>query len=235
MISRRFFIAAASLAFASACATAPSAPGTTYLAGAHLDATKFLGAPESSPDAQRADLAAVKAAQAFKDGPRWKLAQSDDETSPYSAFGAVLGADFTKARTPRVAVLFDILFADVKSLTGPAKDAFARPRPPLIDPKLETCKPLETTKSYPSGHATRGWLMALVLSDMVPEKANELLARGRDYGDSRVVCAEHFPSDVQAGRLVGAAVFAAARNDPAFERDYKAAKAELRTALALPR
>ena len=87
--------------------------------------------------------------------------------------------------------------------------------------------------SYPSGHASRGWMIALVLSDMVPEKANALLARGRDYGDSRVVCAEHFPSDVEAGRMVGAAVYAAARADPQFASDFAAAKSELRAALGL--
>jgi len=76
-------------------------------------------------------------------------------------------------------------------------------------------------------------MMGLLLAEMLPERANELLARGRDYGDSRVVCAEHFPSDVDAGRLVGAAVLAAAKADPRFEADFAAARSELRAALGI--
>jgi acid phosphatase (class A) len=211
-----------------------SAPGRSYIASAHLDARAFL-APPPVPDgpAQAADLAAVRAAQALKGAPRWTQAQADDDLSPFRAFGPVLGPAFTKENAPRTAALFVVLFGDAATLTAPAKDAFGRPRPPLVDPALATCMPLEPTKSYPSGHGTRGWMMALVLSQMVPEKTNALLARGREYGESRVVCAEHFPSDVEAGRLVGAAVFAAARADPAFARDLAAARAELRKALGL--
>jgi acid phosphatase (class A) len=232
------FIAIAFVAVGGGCATSPGAAGppSSYIAGASLDAAAFIGpAPDPAGDAQKADLAAVKAAQALKGQPRWVIAQGDDAIAPYPAFGSVLGPKFTKAATPRLAALFDVLFSDVRRLTAPAKDRFARPRPPLVDASLQTCMPLEQTKSYPSGHATRGWLMALVLSEMIPEKANDILARGRDYGDSRVVCAEHFPTDVQAGRLIGAAVFAAARSDPAFARDYEAARREVRAALALPR
>jgi len=212
--------------------TAPSS--SSYIAAAHLDATRFLP-PPPAPDspAQAADLAEVKAAQALKGQPRWAQAQRDDETSPYSVFGPVLGPGFVKARTPRTAALFEVLFADVKSLTSPAKKAYARPRPPRVDRSLSTCRMLEPSKSYPSGHASRGWMMALVLSEMAPEKADAILARGRDYGDSRVVCAQHFPSDVEAGRLIGAAVYAAAEGDPAFQRDFAAARTELRAALGL--
>jgi len=221
----------------SLCATlaaAQPAPRASYIAAAHLDATAFLAPPpRPSGVVQAADLSVVKAAQAYKGTSRWTQAQSDNDLSPFPAFAPVLGPGFTKAAAPRTAALFDILFADVGSLTAPAKEAFGRPRPPLVDPSIQTCEPLEPTKSYPSGHATRGWLMALVLAEMAPEKANSILARGRDYGDSRVVCAEHFPTDVQAGRLVGAAVFAAAKDDPDFQRDFQAAKAELRTALGL--
>lgn len=235
----------------SACASAPAPRGpapaataqasapppskaTSYIGGLNLDATAFIGPPPEPDSAQQAaDMAAVRAGQALKGQPRWSQAQDDDAVSPYAAFGPVLGARFNKAATPRTSALFEVLFADVKSLTAPAKDAYGRPRPPRVDGSLTTCRMLELTKSYPSGHATRGWLMALVLAEMVPEKANAILARGRDYGDSRVVCAQHFPTDVAAGRLIGAAVFAAAKADPAFDADFAAARAEVRGALGL--
>ena len=53
--------------------------------------------------------------------------------------------------------------------------------------------------SYPSGHATQGWAYALIMSALVPEKATAILTRGRAYGESRIVCGVHWPSDVAAG------------------------------------
>ena len=212
----------------------PPPPPPGYIPSAHLDATLFLSpAPRPEGTVQAADMSVVRAAQIYKGSARWTQAQSDDDISPFTAFALVLGPTFTRAAAPRTGALFARLFPAVTSLTAPAKIAFDRPRPPTVDPSIETCKPLEITKAYPSGHAARGWLMALVLAEMVPEKANALLARGRDYGDSRVICAEHFPSDVQAGRLVGSAIFAAAKADPAFERDFRAARIELRAVLKL--
>ena len=116
MISRSFLISSVCLALATGCATSPASAPASYIASAHLDATKFLAAPDPSASAQHADLAAVQAAQALKGAPRWSLAQADDDISPYSAFGAVLGPDFTKARTAKTAALFTVLFADVKAL-----------------------------------------------------------------------------------------------------------------------
>jgi len=100
----RTSVAAAFLLLA-ACATTGradrslTAPGAgSYIAAAHLDASHFLP-PPPAPDspAQAADLAQVKADQALKGRPRWIQAQSDDDPSPYRAFGPVLGPGFTTA------------------------------------------------------------------------------------------------------------------------------------------
>lgn len=226
------------LFFVHVVASAPVARAetTSYLGATPLDATQFVSAPPRMRSLQQqADLAAVRAWQDEKGRERWRQAQADDDLSPYAAFQSVLGRGFTADRAPKTKALFDVLFADVKSVTAPAKVAFARSRPPLVDASLSTCMPLEKTPSYPSGHAARGWLMALVLSEMAPEYANRLLARGLAYGDSRVVCAEHFPSDVEAGRLIGAAVAASAGQNPAFRRALADARTELRAALGLPK
>ena len=49
-----------------------------------------------------------------------------------------------------------------------------------------------------------------------------------DYGESRLVCGVHFPSDVEAGRLIATAVYERARATPAFKADFACAKAERR-------
>lgn len=42
-----------------------------------------------------------------------------------------------------------------------------------------------------------------------------------------MICGVHYASDVEAGRLVGAAVVARLKADPAFQADFAAAAREL--------
>ena len=80
--------------------------------------------------------------------------------------------------------------------------------------------------SYPSGHTTLGWMWALILAEIAPERINAILSRGLAFGESRVVCNVHWESDVTAGRILGAGVVARLHADAAFRKDLEAAKAE---------
>ena len=84
-----------------------------------------------------------------------------------------------------------------------------------------------TNGSYPSGHSSLGWAWALILSEIDPEHANAILARGRAFGESRVICGVHWQSDVEEGRFMGASAVARLHADPAFRADLEAARAEL--------
>ena len=111
------------------------------------------------------------------------------------------------------------------------KDQYQRTRPFMVN-KEPTCTPDEEahlTKdgSYPSGHTAIGWAWALILSEVAPDRADAIFARGRAFGESRVICNVHWNSDVVEGRLVGAAAVARLHSDPAFRAEMKAAKAEL--------
>jgi acid phosphatase (class A) len=58
------------------------------------------------------------------------------------------------------------------------------------------------------------------------------MQRATAYGESRVVCGLHFPSDVAAGQALAEAVFAQLETIPAFRRDLARAKAEIDAARA---
>jgi acid phosphatase (class A) len=68
---------------------------------------------------------------------------------------------------------------------------------------------------------------------MVPEKSAELFARGREYGENRVLAGVHYPTDVEAGRLSATAIAAALMQNERFMKDFNQAKVELRQALGL--
>jgi len=92
---------------------------------------------------------------------------------------------------------------------------------------------LSTSGSYPSSHATRGQLTAIILANMVPEKSAQIYARGREYGENRIVAGVHFPSDIEGGRLSATAIAAVLMQNDQFKMDFNEAKAELRNVLGL--
>ncbi len=115
--------------------------------------------------------------------------------------------------------------------TREAKNYYMRTRPFAFFGE-ETCNPaqqaeLSTNGSYPSGHTSIGWATALVLAEINPERQNEILKRGYDMGESRVICGYHFQSDVDAARLVASAVVARLHADPGFQTQLKKAKEEM--------
>ena len=86
--------------------------------------------------------------------------------------------------------------------------------------------------AYPSGHSSIGWAWALVLVQAAPQQMNALLQRGYAYGQSRVICGVHWQSDVDAGRVVGAAAVARLQSDETFKAQLALARDEIAQAQA---
>ena len=70
-------------------------------------------------------------------------------------------------------------------------------------------------------------MYALVLSELNPDAEEALLARAYTYGQGRVITGYHWQTDVEAGRLVGAAVYARLHNSDEFLKQFERAKKEL--------
>jgi acid phosphatase (class A) len=171
---------------------------------------------------------------ALRDTPRWTLAISDaDLTFPHAAqtFSCALQAPITQQRTPHLYTLMRRSLTDLGLSTYKAKNYYKRVRPfvvngqPICTPEVET--DLTMDGSYPSGHTAVGWGWALILSEIAPDRTDAIIARGRAFGESRVVCNVHWESDVIEGRFMGAATLARLQADPTFRADLEAGKAEL--------
>ena len=89
---------------------------------------------------------------------------------------------------------------------------------------------LRNDGSYPSGHSAIGWGWALLLTEIIPDRTDAILARGRAFGHSRVICNVHWQSDIDAGKLIAAATVARLHADPAFRADLEAARSEVAAA-----
>lgn len=165
---------------------------------------------------------------------RWQLANADEEMS-HNRFSQAFGMEITGARTPLLVHLLDRVEQDVQGVAFDAKTFYNRPRPFQRFQLAHVCGtekppahevPLKGGSSYPSGHTSFGWATALILADVAPERAQQLLARGQEHGESRVICAVHYPSDVVAGQLVATAVVARLHADPEFNEDLDCARQE---------
>ena len=159
---------------------------------------------------------------------------ADDKDESIFIFRAQIGDVLTTARLPLTVALSLRVKNDESISSTPAKEGFKRVRPYNLD---QTLHPVCTTKtkndSYPSGHTTVGYLMALTLIDMVPEKRDVILERADDYAHNRLVCGVHYASDLQASKLLAYSIHAVMANDAQYRRELAGAQLELRAAMGL--
>lgn len=83
------------------------------------------------------------------------------------------------------------------------KKLFNRPRPYLVLAKAFTGKKLFTDYSFPSGHTTASFSLAVTYALSYPFLLLPLLFLAALIGISRIYLGQHYPTDVLAGSAVG--------------------------------
>ena len=226
-------------------AVQPDAP-KAYLTADQLPDPKAYLQPPPAPGtpAFAADRAAYEAALKDKDGPAWKRAQSQLSVRSPEVQNQLMCAIGVKIdTTPATAFgrLMQRATLTLSTASEQSKAVWNRDRPYVGDAAPVACDPEldfgAHSASYPSGHAGLGWLWGMVLAEIAPERAGQALAWGAEIGSNRVACRVHYPSDIAAGRQLGAALYARLQGDFAFRADMAAAKVEVaaaKTAGAMP-
>lgn len=217
------------LAAAVLIAAAPAPRAAPLLGAADLDPALVLPPPPvaGSPQA-KAELAELHAIEAVRSAADEADARSDGDTRNATIFAQVLGARFDLAQLPATDALLKLVRAAEKDAADRGKDEFKRPRPYVDDPTLKSCKRNEDPlSSYPSGHTMMAFSMGEILARLMPEKAAPILARAAHYGQSRIVCGQHFRSDVAAGQMLGLLIAERLMGKPEFRSAFAAAHSEL--------
>ena len=207
-----------------------------YLAADAVPASlQLVPAPPAAGSAAFAlDEQVSREARALQGTPRFLQATADAELAfPAGAnqFACAIDLDVEAQHTPALYRLLERSRIDASAATRAAKHQYQRPRPFTVN-GAPTCTPADETAlrgngSYPSGHTAIGWAWALILSEIVPERADAIQARGRNYGESRLVCNVHWQSDILEGRFMGAAAVARLHDNAAFNKDLLAARKEI--------
>lgn len=216
--------------------TASSQQPQAYLQVEDLpDILSFLPPPpeEGSPTFE-ADKAIHAWALGQKQGERAQRAIREGTTNVDSmalSFSGAFGKKLSRETTPLTMYLLERSIRTFRLAATKPKNAYLRKRPYVyfnegtLIPEYEEEE--RNTGSYPSGHTTRGWGMALVLAQLNPERQDTLMACGYEWGQSRVIANYHWQSDVDASRLMTSATFARLQACEEYRKDLAAAMEEL--------
>jgi len=194
-----------------------------------LDPARVLPPPPVRGSVQAiAELAELHAQESARTSADEAAARLDGDTKNATIFAEALGSKFDLDRLPATSALLALVRASEKDVVDRGKDHFRRMRPYAVDTTLKSCKHNdEIYTSYPSGHTSMAFSMGEVLARLVPERAEAILARSGRYGQSRIVCEQHFRSDVTAGQQLGTLIAERLAQKPAFRAAFDAARAEL--------
>ncbi len=177
------------------------------------DATQWLPEPPTLTGGDFAnDFYYYQWGKTQRDGEVGEMALSDESTPLYEIFSEAMGIELSYANTPEIIFLAESATSDVRLSNKAAKNYYQRRRPfatfnePSLKPEEDETE--ASTYSYPSTHAANGWMFALALCTVAPERTEEIMNRAREYALHRVVCGHHWKSDIDAALMLASGLFA---------------------------
>ena len=153
-----------------------------------------------------------------------------DYDSLFAVFSVPFGLKISKEGTPEIYRFMINSLSTVDQTRVKPKAFYQRTRPFVLFHEHMLTQNEEAALagegSYPSGHSQRGYSAALLFSEINPDNADTLMAKGYMYGENRVITGAHWQSDVDASRLCGAIGVARLHTNPLFLEDLKKAREE---------
>jgi acid phosphatase (class A) len=211
--------------------------GKPYLTASDVDFPTLLPPPpKEDSGAGKRDLQALIDLQKDMTPERMANIHRDLDQSVYTVAGPVLGAKFTKENFPMAGEFFAKVVKDAGVGVGPIKQKYKKLRPFQYSKDIHTPDDIAKVSggpTYPSGHSTTGAEVAILLSMMVPEKREQLYARGWGYGVNRMASGAAYPSDWEGGHIAATLAVNQMMKNPEFRADFDAVKAEVRKGLGL--
>jgi len=224
----------APVAAAPAPAAAPAEKTPIFIDPAKFPPGLILPPPPAPESAEtKSELAELHRIQSERSQADLDAAIADDAQEDIFIFASVFGPGFNATALPKTAALGKKIRNDMGIVENAAKKFFARPRPWYVDAAIKGCpvKPgKDPMSSYPSGHASSGYVLGVVLAAAAPDKAAAILARAHAYGEHRLTCGVHYRSDVQASQALATLVAYEMLENDAFRAELKGVADELRAA-----
>ena len=206
-----------------------------FTQGEMPDMMKFLpGPPDSTSVAFMNDVARYYWGKEMRHDPERAAQATRDAVygleTILTEFEEAFGMKVTKEDTPEIYKVLLEGTSTCDSICTRPKREYMRRRPFMVfnEPTLypEDEPALRLNGSYPSGHTLLGWSSALLMMEINPDRATEILARGYRYGENRLVVGAHWQSDTDAARLAASAAYARLHTSERFLEQMRKARAE---------
>ncbi len=196
----------------------PGPPDSTSVAFAN-DVSRYFWGKEMRKDPERAEEAKRDAVYGL--------------ATILKEFEEAFGMKVTKEDTPEIYKVLLEGTATCDSICTLPKKKYMRRRP-FMRFNEQTLTPdeeesLSKNGSFPSGHTLLGWSSALLMMEINPARANEILTRGYRYGENRLVVGAHWQSDTDAARLAASAAYARLHTSERFLEQMKKARQEFKS------
>lgn len=197
--------------------------------------TKILDAPPGLDDQRFAgDIFSHWQAKELRTTERGDSAYADESMTDNYLIGVFAECSPTvtisESETPHIALLIKTIKLTFTNRATTLKNTMHRKRPyaqfnePVShDPEAWQHYP---ESSYPSRHALIGWAIALALTEVMPDCQDQILKRGYQYGESRIIKGSNYVSDVQAARVIAACDMGKLHNETLFNTLFDNAKRE---------
>ncbi len=214
-------------------AFAQQRPYLLWLDGAKLDIAKIIGLPpaQNSPEG-KAEFEQVQQITLNRTPEREKAAIADQRVALVNFLNG-MDTGYVDNTHREVRLLFREAQVELGILLKSVHRLTSRQRPFQLWAKVRV-KPCPGARpegtSFPSGHAATAALYAELLKTAIPELGDKLEERVKSYGESRLICGFHYPTDLVAGDKVGRAVAKALLADRAFKARFDDTVPEIRVA-----
>jgi acid phosphatase (class A) len=163
-------------------------------------------APESFSYTTQAELDVLRRYKFFRTPDQVEyIKQEQDFISPAKVFEA--HGLYSPAAHPAVEAFLDAVTTDVSFFIIRDKKYFRRARPAQITGDLFPVIPSPAHASYPSGHATQAYFLALTLAHLDPVNSEKYVALAKDIAWRREVAGIHYPTDSAAGFALALILF----------------------------
>ena len=201
------------------------------------DASKFLPGPSDDTSVEYIkDYSQYAWGKTMRESPDWLNASTDInyQLSTYiNAFSPLIGLQISKNNTPSIYMVLDYIMTYGQKTIEEAKNAFRFVLPPYArfnEQSLVSTYEEQYSKvsSYPSSFAFMGWLTALTLVEICPDKQDDVLIRGYNFGNSSIIAGYNWDSDAISARYLASALSSAFHNHSQFNNLILAARKEYR-------
>ena len=205
--------------------------GGNYLAASDVQVEKIIAPPPGNYSTQTAnEIKAILQMQKQKTVVQVAAVREQDTLTPYLICGTSL--PLINAQSPRAIDLLLKVGGDVKAIAEQGKEIWDRPRPARLDKRIEKLVDMPPDSSYPGTNSTVIYTWAAVLSELVPEKKDVILAKADEIAQNRVLAGAQYPSDIAAAKTLGEAIAKKLLDQSSFQQEFQGVRQELAARMA---